>query len=53
MYKIRPFKEQDQPAVIELVLYTQNVEAKVGLSLGDQPDLGAINASYHDKRQLS
>ncbi|NLJ93755.1 MAG: GNAT family N-acetyltransferase [Aeromonadales bacterium] len=49
MYKIRPFKEQDQPAVIELVLYTQNVEAKVGLSLGDQPDLGAINASYHDK----
>lgn len=30
MYKIRPFKEQDQPAVIELVLYIQNIEAKVG-----------------------
>lgn len=43
---IVPFSEEYGERVIDLVLYIQNVEYGVGLSLQQQPDLLAIHEEY-------
>jgi RimJ/RimL family protein N-acetyltransferase len=43
---IVPYREEHRQPVIDLVLYIQNVEAGVGLSLQEQPDLLDIHQAY-------
>ena len=42
------YREQFKDQVVELILHIQNVEAKVGISAQDQPDILSIHASYLD-----
>ena len=46
MLCIRPFQPDDAPSVAELILSIQRQEFGVPITLGDQPDLQAIEAFY-------
>ena len=46
---IEIYDDKYKQEVIALILYIQNVEAKVNLSIEDQPDLLDIKRNYMDK----
>mgnify|MGYP000756230738 FL=1 len=48
MVTIKDYEEKYRNQVIALILYIQNIEGGVNLSLKDQPDLNDINACYRD-----
>lgn len=43
---IESYLDEFRDQVLELILHIQNVEAKVGISAEDQPDILAINDEY-------
>ena len=49
LFRIRPYGESDQSAIIDMVLRIQNDEYQVGLTLSEQPDLEQIDAHYRDQ----
>ncbi|QBE61861.1 GNAT family N-acetyltransferase [Pseudoduganella lutea] len=46
---IVPYREELKAQVIDLILHIQNVEAGVGISAQEQPDILAIQSSYLDQ----
>lgn len=46
---VTPFREELKAQVIELILHIQNVEAGVGISAEEQPDILSIQSSYLDQ----
>lgn len=48
MVEIRRYDDRYKASVIDLVLDIQNCEAKIGLSLEEQPDLNDIPTYYQD-----
>ena len=44
--RIVPYSEQNKEPIIRLILHIQNEEAKIDLSLDEQPDLSDISACY-------
>jgi N-acetylglutamate synthase-like GNAT family acetyltransferase len=45
---IVPYREEFDTQIVGLILHIQNVEAKVGISAQDQPDILSIRHSYCD-----
>lgn len=46
--EILPYRDQFHTQIVELILHIQNVEAKIGISAQDQPDILSIERSYLD-----
>jgi N-acetylglutamate synthase-like GNAT family acetyltransferase len=46
--RVIPYREEFDTQVVDLILHIQNVEAKVGISAQDQPDILSIRRSYLD-----
>lgn len=45
---IVPYRDEFRNQVVELILHIQNVEANVGITAEDQPDILSIKTSYLD-----
>ena len=44
--KIETYREKYKPQIVDLILHIQNEEAKISLTLNEQPDLKDIYSSY-------
>src|SRR5437016_14574225 len=43
---IRPYEKRDEDQVIEMILWSQNVEFGIAITIDDQPDLRAVREVY-------
>ena len=44
--RVRSYMDSDKKQVIDLILNIQNCEAKINLTLDEQPDLSEIESYY-------